>query len=286
MIRSLLVFFCVYLSVSGFAEDEHLSVTEESLPRLPSFPQEERSQIVIKKLQGIVLLRSNEAMEGKFENAQGIEIIDIKIPGNSKKLERNLSHFLGNEVTTDTLFEIKTTISDYYTSSNHPLVIVDIPDQDVTSGVLQIVILESRLGKVEVEGNRWSSEKRLKEYVKLRPNQEIDENRLIQNISFMNRNPFRRVDIIYSPGEEPATTDVILAVKDRRPVRVYAGTENTGVEPTGRGRWYTGVNWGNAFGLDHIFSYQFTSAFNVHRFHAHTTEYTALLSWGHVANIW
>ena len=38
------------------------------------------------------------------------------------------------------------------------------------------MVLESRLGKVEVEGNRWSSEKRLKEYVKLRPNQEIDEN--------------------------------------------------------------------------------------------------------------
>src|SRR5690606_25811249 len=41
-----------------------------------------------------------------------------------------------------------------------------------------------------------------------------------------------------------------------------------------------------AFGFDHILSYQFTSTYNMHLFQAHTAEYTALLSWGHVFNIY
>jgi len=272
------------LSVLFSLEDE-LSVMDESLPRLPEPVQEEKQSVLIKSLKGMVLIQGGDEANN-VSKVEGIQIDNLKVPGNSQKLKRELSDFLGKEVTPETIFEIKTTIFDYYVANHHPLVIIEIPSQDVTSGVLVVQVLESHLGKVDVEGARWSSEKRLKEYVKLRPNQEIDENRLLKSVSFMNRNPFRRVDGVYAPGEEDATTDVILSVKDRRSWRVYAGAENTGVEPTGRGRWYTGVNWGNAFGLDHILSYQFTSALNVHRFHAHTAEYLALLSWGHVFNVY
>lgn len=244
--------------------------------------------MLIRNLKGIVLLGSDQdLLEGaELRAVQGVKIVGLKVPGKSQKLVSELIEYLGHEVTNETLFEIKTTISDYYSSNHRPLVIIEAPNQEVTSGVLQLTILESRLGQVKVEGNRWSSSQMLTEYLALRPNEEIDEDRLIQNVSFMNRNPFRRVDIVYAPGEQPGTTDVILATQDRKPWRLYAGTENTGVEPTGRGRWYAGLNWTNIFGLDHIFSYQFTSAFNPHRFFAHTTEYIALLSWGHVLDVY
>lgn len=278
-----LAYICAASALFSFSDE--VSVTDESLPRLPEPMQEEKQNVLIKSLKGMVLVQGDHEV-GSFSQLEGIQIDNLNVPGNPQRLKRKLSAFLGKEVTPETLFEIKTTISDFYVSNHHPLVIVEIPSQDVTAGVLEVQILESHLGKVEVEGARWSSEKRLKEYVKLRPNQEIDENRLLKSVSFMNRNPFRRVDVVYAPGEEESTTNVILSVKDRRPWRIYAGAENTGVEPTGRGRWYTGVNWGKVFGLDHILSYQFTSAFNVHRFHAHTAEYLALLSWGHVFNVY
>ena len=281
----LVLILCVFVRSVLFSFSDEVSLTDESLPRLPEPLKEENQNVIIKSLKGMVLVQ-DASLLNELSYTEGVHIVGLKVPGNPQKLKGKLSAFLGKEVSPKTLFEIKTTISDHYVSNHHPLVIVEIPSQDVTSGVLEIQILESHLGKVEVEGARWSSEKRLKEYVKLRPNQEIDENRLLKNVSFMNRNPFRRVDVVYAPGEQEGTTDVILSVKDRRPVRVYAGTENTGVEPTGRGRWYTGFNWGNAFGLDHNLSYQFTSAFNVHRFHAHTAEYLALLSWGHVFNVY
>lgn len=275
----------IFLSTLAFSLEEEVSVTEESLPRLPKPPQEEKQVVLIKKLEGIVVTGGDFSDED-VSHIEGVQFIGLKIPGKPQTLKDQLAQFLGKEVTTQTLLEMRWTISDYYASNSYPLVLVEVPHQEISAGVLKLTVLESRLGKVEVEGNRWSSASRLKEYVKLRPNQLINEDRLLQSISFMNRNPFRRVDIIYAPGEESGTTDVILSVKDRRSLRVYSGTENTGVEPTGRGRWYTGLNWGNAFGFDHVFSYQFTSAFNVHRFHAHTSEYLALLSWGHVLGVY
>ena len=123
--------------------------------------------------------------------------------------------------------------------------------------------MESRLGKLTVEGNQWTSSRRIEKYCNLKSGEPIDESRLIQNVSFINRNPFRRVDLIFVPGEKEGTTDVIIATKDRRSARFYAGTNNTGVEPTGTNRWYAGFNWGNAFNVDDILSYQYTAGYNI-----------------------
>ena len=269
-------------------QEDQISVTEESLPRLPSYTPRETSEVLIENLQGIVLVgNARDQLYGNALNKiEGIQFVGLKVPGKKQKLEKELSAFLHHEVTHETLVEIKGVISEYYRSSHHPLVLVQTPEQDVTPGVLQFLVLESRLGEVKVEGNEWTSSRQLLSYVKLRPNQEIDESRLLHNVSFMNRNPFRRVDVVYAPGEELGTTDVILSTKDRRPYRFYTGTENTGVEPTGRGRWYAGFNWGNVFNLDHILSYQFTSAYNMNRMWAHTVEYIAPLSWGQVIDIY
>ncbi|WP_420422217.1 ShlB/FhaC/HecB family hemolysin secretion/activation protein [Simkania sp.] len=285
--KKFLWLICLCYSLQGAAFEEEVSVADEAFPRNPTPLQEKEPTLLIDHLNGMVL-SGDQVVEpaAELEKVRGVEFIHLSVPGRSDKLKRKLQNYIGSKVTTETLFEIRRTISDYYTSSGHPFVIVEVPQQEVTSGVLQVMVLESRLGKVKIEGNRWNSAERLKEYVKLQPNQEIDQNRLLQNVSFMNRNPFRRVDVVYAPGEQEGTTDVILAIKDRRSYRIYAGAENTGVEPTGRGRWYTGLNWGNVFGLGHIFSYQFTSALNVHRFYAHTAEYIAFLNWGHVLDVY
>ena len=269
------------------AEEEALAVTEEALPRSPLPPKKEKPAAIIKAAKAIILIDNpQEMLKGsKLDDTRGVQMIGIQVPGKEKWLKRRLSHFIGEEISSETIDSIKEVISDYYRESHHPFVLIQVPNQEVTSGVLQLLILEGHLGEVQVEGNKWTSTERLIGYTHLRPDQAIDEGRLLNDVSFMNRNPFRRVDIVYAPGEQIGTTNVILATKDRRPLRVYAGSENTGIEPVGRGRWYTGFNWGNAFGLDHILSYQFTSAFNIHRFHAHTVEYIAPLPWHHVLNI-
>lgn len=242
--------------------------------------------VLISELKSIVLAGPSMKPPNALGSVEDVYLVGLEVPGEQKKLKERLSLFLSKQITNQTLSEIKQTIATHYKESQHPFVAISVPEQDVTDGVLQLTIQESRLGQVRVEGNRWSSSKRLKEYIRLRPGDAINESRLIQNISFMNRNPFRRVDLVFAAGADSGTTDVILSTKDRRQVRFYTGSDNTGVQPTGEGRWYSGINWGQAFRMDHILSYQFTSSLDFKRFLAHTAEYIALLSWGHVLNIY
>ena len=86
-------------------------------------------------------------------------------------------------------------------------------------------------------------------------------------------------------GDNFGETDIILNVDERFPLRLYGGMEDSGTLLTGENRWLTGFNWGNAFGLDHQMSYQFTSAFNADELNAHSFSYIAPLSWRHTASL-
>ena len=279
------IFFVPLVADSG----GEIAVTEESLPQLPVQPEEEKEdQVLIQFLNGIILLGHEESViSGQSTMGfEGIGFEGVEIPGSEQKLRSDLDQYLGKPVTAQTIYDIKSTIYDFYKANGRPLAIVDTPEQEVTSCVLQLKIYETCLGCVHVEGNKYTPSKRLLGYADLTPGTRIDENRLLKNVSFMNRNPFRRVDVVYAPGDEPETTDVILSVKDRRPIRLYSGTDNYGVDPVGENRWYVGFNWANFMGLDSITSYQFTSSYNMHRFYAHTVEYLLYLPWKHVLDIY
>jgi len=268
--------------------EEEMAVVPEALPRLPDDPIEHQDTVLHDQLNGIVLVgdRSDMLRNYDLDNFQGVETIDLMIPGGAARLERELCVYLNQPLTRLTIRDIKYTISEYYRDNNYPLVVVEVPEQDITSGVLQLVILEGRLGKVSVQGNCYFSSQRLRNYIDLMPNDPICERGLIRDLNFINRNPFRRVDVVYSPGEDVGTTDLTLMVDDRRPLRFYAGVENNGVPSTSRSRWLAGFNWGNAFWLDHILAYQFTASYKTSEFFAHTLQYIAPLPWHHVFNVY
>jgi hemolysin activation/secretion protein len=102
---------------------------------------------------------------------------------------------------------------------------------------------------------------------------------LIRDLSWINTNPYRQVNLVYEPGESHGLTDIDLVVSDRKPWRTYAGGDNTGTPVIGRTRWFTGINLENIFFRDHILSFQFTTANAFHEFKSYTFEYAAPLPW-------
>ncbi len=236
---------------------------------LVSMERQEEDAVLVPELKSIVLL-------GKDDN----------LPGPSNLLCKKLKPFLCKPVTVCTLEEIKKTISDYYAQQGQPFVLIKVPQQEVTSGVLKLVIIESRVGSITVEGNRHFSSQGIIRYFQVKPGDPILQDRLLRSVSFVNRNPFRRVDIVFAPGEKENTTDIILATKDRRALRVYAGSDNLNVSTLGQNEWYAGFNWGDAFNLGHILSYQYTASYDINHFQAHTAEYTAFFSWGHLLDVY
>ncbi len=269
--------------------DDDVAVTDETWPRYPDQRREVKKskRPLVGCINAIVLIKNpNQIIRGsELLVTEGIVIKGVDIPGNRRDFEKELQPYLGKSLDMDNINDIKDSINAYFKMHAHPLILIQIPEQDVTTGVLQIVAMESCLGRVCVQDNKYFSSKKLANMVRVKPGQYIDESVLVRNLNLINRNPFRHANILYSPGVEEGTTDLILSVDDRRPLRLYAGYENTGVRATGHNRWYTGLNWGNAFGVGDIFAYQYTASDNISSFQAHTAQYIAPFRWGHVLNL-
>lgn len=233
--------------------------------------------ILVPNAHGIILTSDSQP---PILNVEGVAIIDLELPGTRENLEERLIPlFMEKSLTAEDIGEIKREITLFYRDHDRSIIAVQIPEQDVTDGVLAFQITEGKLGEVTVEGNKYFSKKLIKNYIKLAPGEVIDDSTLVNDVAFINRNPFRHADLVYSAGKEVGTTDIAVYMKDHFPLRAYAGVDNTGIESTGRLRLFTGFNWGKAFGQDHIMSFQYTSSPDFYKFQGYTLSYTMLLPW-------
>jgi len=193
--------------------------------------------------------------------------------------------YVGKPISAQSMNSLVRDITRYYRRHKRPVVDVILPEQEITNGVLQIIVVEGRVGKVRVEGNRWFSGERLAQQVRLRPDEPIDAGRVQEDLDWLNANPFREVSAAYVAGKDYGATDVVLTVNDRLPVRVYAGYENSGNEVTGRDRWLTGFDWGNAFGIDQQLSYELAGSNDFEGLREHTLIYTVPLPWRNTLSV-
>ena len=237
-------------------------------------------------LKGVLLHGlSTDVRETELEIVEGVQT-SVDLPGGVSGLEEILAPYLGHPFTDASTHKIQQEIIDYYRLHNRPVVDVEIPPQVVESGVLQLVIYESRLGAVRSFGNRHFSNRSIERAIRLKKGDRIQTDVLIADLNWMNKNPFRTTELVFTPAEEEGTTDIELVTQDRLPWGFYTGGDNTGVAQSGNNRWFGGFNWGNCWGLGHIVTYQFTTGSSYEQFWAHSLNYTAPLPWHHTLDIY
>jgi hemolysin activation/secretion protein len=210
-------------------------------------------------------------VEGRREPA-GITVSGLPLLDPPEARQR-FQPYLGGPVTLLRLNEIVKEIVAIYRENDLPVIDVLIPEQDVTTGYVQILVLEGRVGSLRAEGNRWFSDRRILAPIRLSKGGSIRSNPLVDDLNYLNRNPFREVEVLFTPGEEAGLTDVVLKTRDRFPVRFYTGYEDTGNDITAEERVFAGFNWGNAFGLDHTLNYQFTTSPDLVSLRSHALSY-------------
>ncbi|MCP5506670.1 MAG: ShlB/FhaC/HecB family hemolysin secretion/activation protein [Chlamydiales bacterium] len=252
-------------------------VSEKDFPKAPH-----GEEVLLPELKGVIITDKERhfSVQEMHRAMGGAEAINIRVPGTMGHFNAMLqNNFIARPLTRQGLYDLKQEVIAYYRRWGRPIVTVEIPEQNITHGVIEVIAVEGKLGKITVEGNHYFSEETLVKQIRLQENGAIDTNLLVTDLSWMNRNPFRQVDVIFEPGEIAGTTNVRLLTADRRPYRFYAGVDNNGYDATNTTRLFLGANWGNAFGLDHLFSFQFTAAPNLDRFWAVTGQYTIPLKW-------
>jgi hemolysin activation/secretion protein len=217
-----------------------------------------KETVVASELKALVFVEASEQIKPDgVTGASGI-LTTIALL-NEAGIQQTIRSYLGKPATLESLNQLCREVIDFYRKNGFPVVNVVVPRQTVRDGAVQLVVTEARVGKVIVEGARWFDPDRLKGEVSLREGDKVDGNQLEEDVRWLNTNPFRGVSPAFQPGEKPGTTDVILEVSDRIPIRVFLTYDNYGIDLTGKNRLSTGFNFGNLFNEEQQVNFQYTT---------------------------
>ncbi|HEY9249259.1 MAG TPA: ShlB/FhaC/HecB family hemolysin secretion/activation protein [Rariglobus sp.] len=237
-------------------------------------------RVLTSALRGLVFVADPSAVKRDGVEVEGVSLDAVPLldtPAFREKLAARLGHPLTlgglKEITRDAVLALR--------AADRPVVDVIAPEQNLRTGTIQLLVTEGRLGEVRAEGNRWFSSESLTREVRIAPGAPIPGGVLLDDLAWLNQNPFRRVDLVFARGAEAGETDVILSTQDRRPWRVYTGYDNSGTPLTDEDRVFAGLNWGDAFGLGHQLNYQLTSSPDFEKMVAHSGSYIVPLPWRH-----
>jgi hemolysin activation/secretion protein len=236
------------------------------------------TSVLIAKLKGLVFVPTPAEVDKAGTAARGVVLKGVAVPSEPDFLKL-ASSYLGQQITGDKLNTMISDIILYYRNHDRPVIDVIVPEQEITNGGLQVVLLEGKLGKVTVTGNRWFSSSEIADGVAIKPGASISQRQLQGDLDWLNQNPFRTTDLVYNPGEKLGQTDLVLQTQDRFPVRVYAGYEDSGNAPTGFDRYLAGFNYGDLFGIGQQMNYQYTISGDGESLRAHAGSYIIPLPW-------
>lgn len=296
----------VWLCGSQATAQDYRRYAPLAVPRLPVTPQivvpqpqaaEGSDKILVERLDAIIVLDNPQKVQADnaFADAVGLsfDFADRSSLIHSPGAQQIINRYIGGPVTLRQLNQLSRDLILFYRRNNQPVVDVVIPEQKITAGTVQLVVIESRIGQVRVEGGCYFNPCMLAEQIECTyAGSKVYESAINNDLNWLNRNPFRRVEVDLRPGDEEYTTDVIFQVHDTLPFRTYVGYEDTGVPTLGLERVFAGAIWGNAFGQDGTLSYQYTSDAYFQYLQAHSVSYTrawdrlwAFTAYGALANV-
>jgi hemolysin activation/secretion protein len=209
---------------------------------------------------------------------QGVD--DTAVPALASPKGRSITAaFIGQPIDDPLLAAIRDELADYYQTLGRPFVDVAIPVQDVANGTLRVNVIETRRGRILVEGNRWFDAGQYTRAIRTPPGGPIDIQSLAADTQWLNRIEQRHVAISVRPTEEPLVYDLAISAKDRLPVTLTLAADNSGTHETGLYRSAVAVDWTNAFWRGDDLSYGFLTDPGGFRLKQHAVSYTTYLPW-------
>lgn len=135
---------------------------------------------------------------------------------------------------------------------------VTLPEQELESGVVVFRVIEPKLGKVVVEGNKFFGEGNIRRSVpSLKEGATPNVVDIGRHSRLANENPAKRTAVLLRAGENESQIDATIRVQDERPWRASVGLENTGSPTTGMWRLGFGFQHSNLFDRDHTLTVQY-----------------------------
>lgn len=179
------------------------------------------------------------------ESAVKFVLNDIKIDGSEVLTKEEISGitspYSGQEVTLQNLYDIVNALNDLYQQKGYLTCRAYLPPQTIKNGVVEIKIIEGKTGNVHIAGNETTREDYIAGRIGLERGSISNINDLNDDLLLFNATNDVQLRITMHAGEEPGTTDYVIAAYEPQKNYINVYVDNAGSESSGE--WREGLFW-------------------------------------------
>lgn len=189
------------------------------------------------------------------------DILEFRIEGNSVlpaiAIEKAVYPFLGPGRSIDDVQSAAQSLEKTYQSSGYLTVLVGIPEQKVTAGVVVLQVTEGTLDRVRVQGARYYSAGYIRSLAPSLTEGEVPYFPDVQkDLAVLNRPADRKVAPILKPAQVPGQVDIDLKVDDKSPLHGSVELNNRYTPNTSPLRLSAAIRYDNLWQRQHSASVQ------------------------------
>ncbi|MBK4994606.1 ShlB/FhaC/HecB family hemolysin secretion/activation protein [Pseudomonas sp. S37] len=140
-------------------------------------------------------------------------------------------------------------ITDHYIGKGLVTTRAYLPQQDLSTGDLQVLVIEGKLEKLRSDAASGLSAREIAMAFPGRPGQLLDLREIEQMVDQLNRLPSNQARMELTPGQALGGSDVLVRNTPQKPWRANLSRNNDGQRSTGEQQWNVGLDWDCPLGL-------------------------------------
>src|ERR1017187_8761432 len=186
LLTVVIAWMCLGLTSAAFAAQPTVTAKPTSKSPAPAAAQSQQPmQEGAESLQGIVLVPRLEDVNRA--GVTGVRGVQIKGPAflQGQELPGRLNRYLQAPLTKAALDQMQVDIVKYCREKGHLVVDVFFPEEEIKEGIIQIAVIEAKIGKITVnyEGGKWFSTNLILGNLHLRPGDVVVSDKLNDNLN-------------------------------------------------------------------------------------------------------
>jgi hemolysin activation/secretion protein len=188
---------------------------------------------------------------------QTFDVNEFIVRGNttlpSLEVEKAVYPFEGPGKTLADVNAARDALQKAYQDKGYQSVVVELPQQQVKNGVILLQVVEAKVGRLRVEGEKYNSPQIIRDAVPALAEGTVpDFNQAQQQLTDLNRSADRQVIPVLKPGAMPQTVDVDLKVDDHSPWHGTFELNNDNSPGTSVLRTSATLSYSNLWQLGHV----------------------------------
>jgi len=156
---------------------------------------------------------------------------DVHVVGSTvfsdEELAKITAPYRGRTITTEDLERLRLAITLLYVNNGYITSGAIIPDQDVRAGVIVVQVIEGKLSRIDIEGNKWFRPGYLRDRIGLGVTTPLSLPPLQERLQLLQQDPrIERINAELRPGDALGESVLNVRVKEPRPIKAWLEFNN------------------------------------------------------------